>query len=87
MEAVKTTGTINAQGQLILDQPLNLPENSRVAIVVLVQGAVPNGTGDAEDDLSREELLTDFRQAWQEAMTEQTIPAKQLWDEALQDAH
>jgi hypothetical protein len=86
MEAVKATGTINKQGQLTLDQPLNLPENSRVEIIVLVQDALPNGRGDAEEDLSKEELLADFRQAWHEAMTGQTIPAEQLWDEALQDA-
>ena len=53
---------------------------------MLVQDAVPNGTGDAEDDLSKEELLADFRQAWHEAMNGQTTPAEQLWDEALQDA-
>jgi hypothetical protein len=80
METVKATGIINAQGQLTLDQPLDLPENSRVEIIVLVQDSVPNGTGDTEDDLSKEELLADFRQAWQEAMTGQTIPVSQLWN-------
>jgi hypothetical protein len=81
MEAVKATGTINKQGQLTLDQPLNLPENSRVEIIVLVQDALPNGRGDAEEALSKEELLADFRQAWHEAMTGQTFPVSQLWDD------
>jgi hypothetical protein len=63
MEAVKATGTINKQGQLTLDQPLNQPENSRVEIIVLVQDALPNGRSDAEGDLSKGELLADFRQA------------------------
>jgi len=81
MEAVKTTGTINEQGQLTLDQPLNLPENSRVEIIVLVQDALPNSTGDTEDGLSKEELLADLRQAWHEAMTGQTTPVSQLWDD------
>lgn len=30
---------------------------------------------------SREEILADFRQAWHEAMTEETLPISQLWEE------
>ena len=37
------------------------------------------------DDQSQAEVLADFRQAWQEAMTGQTIPVAQLW-EGLEDA-
>ena len=29
----------------------------------------------------KEEIIEDFRQAWHEAMTEQTIPVSQLWEE------
>ncbi len=42
MEAVKATGTINKQGQLTLDRPLDLPEKSRVEVVVLWQAAPEN---------------------------------------------
>ena len=45
MEAVKATGTINKQGQLTLDQPLDLPENSRVEIIVLWQSASDTAVG------------------------------------------
>jgi hypothetical protein len=32
------------------------------------------------DDISQAEVLADFKQAWQEAMTGKTIPVAQLWD-------
>jgi hypothetical protein len=33
------------------------------------------------EDTPAEQVLSDFRQAWQEAMTEQGIPVSQLWAE------
>ncbi len=41
MEAVKVMGTIDERGQLTLDQPLELVENSRVEVIILVQDAFP----------------------------------------------
>jgi hypothetical protein len=32
------------------------------------------------DDISQAEVLADFKQAWQEAMTGKTIPVAQLWE-------
>uniref|UniRef100_B8HNS9 Uncharacterized protein n=1 Tax=Cyanothece sp. (strain PCC 7425 / ATCC 29141) TaxID=395961 RepID=B8HNS9_CYAP4 len=75
MRAIKVMGTINDQGQLALDQPLEVVQNSRVEVIVLIQEETN------EDDSSNEEILADFRQAWHEVMTEQTIPVSQLWDD------
>jgi hypothetical protein len=76
MKAVKVMGTINEQGQLSLDQPLQSSKNLRVEVIVLIQeGAEVN-----EEDFSKEEILEDFRQSWHEAMTGQTIPLSQLWE-------
>jgi glutamine synthetase len=33
------------------------------------------------EDTPKEQVLSDFRQAWHEAMTEQGIPVSQLWAE------
>ncbi|MEM6426837.1 MAG: hypothetical protein AAF728_17020 [Cyanobacteria bacterium P01_D01_bin.128] len=33
------------------------------------------------DDTPNAEILVDLRQAWHEAMTGQTIPVSQLWDD------
>jgi len=75
LQAFKVTGTINENGQLVLDHALELPENSHVEVIILMQ----NTTSEAEDTPT-EEVLSDLRQAWHEATTGQTIPVSQLWD-------
>jgi hypothetical protein len=70
MKAVKVMGNINEQGQLSLDQPLQSIKNIRVEVIVLIQEESEVN----EEDFSKEEILEDFRQAWHEAMTGQTIP-------------
>jgi hypothetical protein len=54
MKAVKVMGTIDERGQLTLDHPLSLVENSRVEVIILMQNA-SLGTNEAtswEDSLS-----------------------------------
>ena len=65
---------INKQGQSTLDYPLLTNQNSRVEVIVLIPES------DDFDELSKAEILADFRQAWHEATTGQTIPLSQLWD-------
>lgn len=79
MKAVKVMATIDEQGQLTLDHPLITDKNSRVEVIVLI----PEQSS-SEEDQSKTALLEDFRQAWHEAMTGQTIPVAQLW-EGLED--
>ncbi|MCC5636416.1 hypothetical protein LC593_11205 [Nostoc sp. CHAB 5844] len=79
MKALKVMATINDQGQLTLDHPLLTDKNSRVEVIVLIPEE------DILDDQSQAEVLADFRQAWHEAMTGQTIPVAQLW-EGIEDA-
>jgi len=76
MKAVKVMATINEQGQLTLDRPLVTNKNSRVEVIVLI----PEAAEIDEDDRHNQEILADFRQAWQEAMTGKTIPVAQLWE-------
>jgi hypothetical protein len=79
MKALKVMGTIDEQGQLTLDQPLVIDRNSRVEVIVLI----PETTDD--DEPSQADLLEDFKQAWHEAMTGQTIPVSQLWEDLEND--
>jgi hypothetical protein len=37
------------------------------------------------DSMSKEEILCDFRQAWHEAMTGQTVPVSQIWNGLIPD--
>lgn len=76
MKAIKVMATINEQGQITLDRPLITDKNSRVELIVLI----PEVGEINEDEQPKEEILADFRQAWQEAMTGQTIPVAQLWE-------
>jgi hypothetical protein len=76
MKAIKVMATIDKQGQLCVDEPLNLEQNSRVEVIVLI----PEVTESNEDEQSKEEVLADFRQAWHEAMTGKTIPVAQIWE-------
>ncbi|MBW4540931.1 MAG: hypothetical protein KME43_17530 [Myxacorys chilensis ATA2-1-KO14] len=75
MKAVKATGSINEQGQLSLDHPLTVSKNSRVEVIVLIPEEP-----ESNDEQTKEAILEDFRQAWHEAMTGQTIPVSQIWD-------
>ncbi len=80
MRAIKATGKIDEQGHLSLDLPLESDRNSRVEVIVLIsEESEPD-----EDDTPNEVILADFRQAWHEAMTGQTIPVSHLW-EGLED--
>ncbi len=79
MKAIKVMATVDEKGTLSLDRPLNIVENSRVEVIVLV---TETGYIEEQDESkeSKEEIIQDFRQAWHEAMTEQTIPISQLWE-------
>ncbi|NJL80973.1 MAG: hypothetical protein HC917_23255 [Richelia sp. SM2_1_7] len=76
MKAIKMTGTINTDGQLILDNPITTDQNSRVEVIVLIQETSEID----QNNTSKEVIIEDFRQAWHEAMTGQTIPASQIWE-------
>ncbi|MBD2168572.1 hypothetical protein H6G04_29775 [Calothrix membranacea FACHB-236] len=78
MKALKVMATINEEGQLTLDHPLTTDKNSRVEVIVLIPDE------ETPDQTAQAEVLADFRQAWQEAMTGQTIPVAQMW-EGLED--
>ena len=74
MKAIKAMATIDAQGQLSLDDPLLLAKDSRVEVIVLVPDM-------DEDDESQESVLSGLRQAWKEARAGQTIPLSELWND------
>jgi len=76
MKAIKVMGIVDEQGQLALDSPLTMDINSRVEVIILI----PEETELEEDNQSKEVILEDFRQAWQEAMNGETIPVAQLWE-------
>ncbi|MEI6444500.1 MAG: hypothetical protein WCO29_15540 [Nostocales cyanobacterium ELA583] len=79
MKAIKVMATVDQQGSLSLDKPLNIIQNSRVEVIILIPEAVETNE-DHEQIESKEQIIQDFRQSWHEAMTGQTIPISQLWE-------
>ncbi|OBQ32184.1 MAG: hypothetical protein AN487_22865 [Anabaena sp. CRKS33] len=79
MKAIKVMATVDQEGSLSLDKPLNIIQNSRVEVIILIPEAVEISE-DHEQITSKEEIIQDFRQSWQEAMTGKTIPVSQLWE-------
>lgn len=77
MKAIKVMGTVNEQGQLALDYPLIVDKQSHVEVIVLI----PEDVEVEENNQTKEEILNDFRQAWQEAKNGETIPIEQLWED------
>ena len=76
MKAIKVMATIDNQGELCIDEPLKLWQNSRVEAIVLILEVTESN----ETEQFKEAILADFRQAWHEAMTGEMIPAVEIWD-------
>ena len=77
MKAIKVMGKIDERGELTLDKPLLIDIKQSVEVIVLIP---ETGDNDVVDDEPKGQILEDFRQAWQEAMTGKTIPVAQLWE-------
>lgn len=73
MKAIKVMAKIDEHGQLTVLSPHN-DKNSRVEVIVLIPEAEAS-----EDDTPDEAILEDFRTAWHEARTGQTISIDQVW--------
>lgn len=74
MKAIEVMGTVNEQGQISLDQPLIVDKHTRVRIIVLLSEEV-------QDEELLESAQESFRQGWYDAMTGNTLPVSQLWQE------
>ncbi|MGB3613826.1 MAG: hypothetical protein WBA10_08535 [Elainellaceae cyanobacterium] len=76
MKAIETIATINEQGQLSLDHPLELPHNRRVKVIVLISEDGDIGPDDTPTDV----VIAGLEEGMHQAMTGQTLPLSQLWD-------
>jgi hypothetical protein len=76
MKAFETTGKVNKNGQLLLDEPLNIDEHSKVKVIVLVSEKPEYDL----DDTPVEEIKHSLRNAFQEVKEGQTLPISELWE-------
>jgi len=79
MKAFEVTGTIDEQGQLILDRPLTIDTPGPVRIIVLL----PEPTDEAEDDpddTTVEEVKASLRKGLLQGKAGQTRLISELWE-------
>ncbi len=76
MKAIEVTATIDEQGQLAFDQPLELTQRRRVRVIVLVSEENEPDPDDTPDSV----VVEGLRQGLQESLTGRTVPLSQMWD-------
>ncbi|MDF2389264.1 hypothetical protein JMG10_48095 [Nostoc ellipsosporum NOK] len=80
MKAIEVTGRIDAQGNLILDEPIQgISYPHQVRVIVLVPEQAETQEYDP-DDTPVEEIKASLRRALQQAKMGQTRPISELWD-------
>ena len=78
MKAIELTGTVDARGNLSLDEPVLVSANSRVGVIILCPEESSETT--EIDDTPIEEVKASLRRALQEAKSGQRIPISQMWE-------
>lgn len=77
MKAIETTATIDDEGQLSLDLPLNVAHHRRVRVIVLI----PESDEEIDpDDDPTETMVEGIREGWQQALAGDVRPISELWD-------
>ena len=76
MKAIETTSTFSLNGQFTLDEPIELKDNSRVRILLLL----PDDDSSEPYETLIKQVLDGIRQGFYEAFTGQTVPLTQMWD-------
>ncbi|MGJ3248447.1 MAG: hypothetical protein ACFE0I_20490 [Elainellaceae cyanobacterium] len=78
MKAIEATATINSEGQLTLDLPINVAHHRRVRVIVLI----PESEEEIDpDDDSTETVIEGIREGWQQALAGEVRPISELWDD------
>lgn len=81
MKAIETTATINDEGLLALDFPLNVAPQRRVRVIVLIpeEGESDIKLDTDPDDDPIETVIEGIREGWQQALAGEVRPVSELW--------
>jgi hypothetical protein len=74
MKAIETIGKIDPNGQIILTEPLQLPSEIPVKLIILL-----DDTTELSSEIHLKSAVESFTQGWKEAMTGKTHPLDELW--------
>ncbi|MBD2254916.1 hypothetical protein [Nostoc parmelioides] len=81
MKAIEVTGTIDSQGNLILDQPIQgTTYPHQVRVIVLVPEEQVQAEEVDPDDTPVEEIKASLRRALKQAKEGKRIPLSQMWE-------
>ncbi|BAZ05323.1 type II toxin-antitoxin system RelN family antitoxin [Calothrix sp. NIES-3974] len=83
MKAIEVTGSIDAQGNLILDQPLDTdihPTRVRVIVLFNEKSQEEQELEDDPDDTPVPKIKASLKRAWEQAKAGQRIPLSEMWD-------
>lgn len=78
MKAIEVTGTIDAEGNLLLDKPIQAAASSRVRVILLF--SEPAEETDDPDDTPVEEIKASLQRALQQAKLGDRIPLSEMWN-------
>lgn len=76
MRAFEAMGKIDRNGQLLLDEPVEISADSRVKVILLIS----EDDKSDPDDTPVEEVKASLRRALQEAKEGKTRPISELWE-------
>jgi hypothetical protein len=76
MQAFEVMGKIDKNGQIVLDEPLEVASDSRVRVILLMA----NDSDFDPDDTPIEEIKASLRRALQEVKEGKTRPIFELWE-------
>jgi len=76
MQAFEVMGKVDKNGQILLDEPLEIASDSRVRVILLVT----NDPDFDPDDTPVEEIKASLRRALQEVKEGKTRPISELWE-------
>ncbi|MEM9215189.1 MAG: hypothetical protein AAGD25_12680 [Cyanobacteria bacterium P01_F01_bin.150] len=86
MKAIATTGTIDTEGHLILDRPLDTAYVQRVRVIVLIpedgesdSRLLENNPTDTFYTDSTETVVEGIQEGWQQALNGDVRPVSELW--------
>ncbi len=82
MKAIEATGTIDHEGNLSLEQPVDVAADSRVRVIILYAEAPIEPASQDPDDTPLEEVKASLRRALTEAKAGKRIPIAQMWEES-----
>ncbi len=74
MKAIEVTGSVDEEGQLLLNHPLTVGQQDYVRVIILWPEAE-----DQDGDTPDEQIIADLKESLRDAKADKTFPIAELW--------